>query len=116
VQRYRKIKINGRTHNFHRWAMEQHLGRTLTAAEVVHHKNGDRFDNRLENLEVLSHKEHAVHHKQKHPITKPCGACGREYSPHPTKRVRSRSCSPTCARALISESAKRREASRRQRS
>lgn len=29
---------------------------------VVHHINGDRLDNRLENLEVLSSSQHAQHH------------------------------------------------------
>lgn len=42
----------------HRYVMEQMIGRGLELTESVHHRNGDRSDNRPENLELWASKAH----------------------------------------------------------
>ena len=47
----------------HRRIMEEHLGRKLEPYEVVHHINGVKTDNRIENLQLMTASEHSSLHR-----------------------------------------------------
>lgn len=47
---------------YHRVIMENRLNRILNPDEVVHHINGDTFDNRIANLELVTKSAHSSMH------------------------------------------------------
>ena len=58
-----EIETSGRKVLEHRMVMEIHLGRKLKFIEIIHHKNKNKLDNRLENLQIMSREEHINLHR-----------------------------------------------------
>jgi len=94
----------GKNGQAHRRVFEEAYG-PIPDGCVIHHRNEDTTDNRLSNLELMTYRQHAVHHNEKHPRTKECVICGEEFTPHPTKRARAQTCSAACSRELQSRRA-----------
>ena len=92
INGYYRIRLPGdKKVNYHRWLMEQHLGRKLGSKEIVHHINHDKTDNRIENLEVLSLFDHLSLHRNGTLKNKwayrhsHCVNCGTTEIPHKAK-------------------------------
>jgi HNH endonuclease len=60
----------GKNGSEHRLVMEEMLGRKLSAGEQVMHRNGDRADNRPENLQLISQSERVAQHNRLAPKRK----------------------------------------------
>lgn len=94
--------IEGRYVFEHRYIMEQHLGRLLRHDEVVHHINGNKLDNRLENLELTTLSEHTKRHVKETPLeTFTCAQCGEKFQRRAgigaeSKKYKHAFCSSSC--------------------
>ena len=77
---YVRIRRGGRLVMAHRWTWEQHHGRAVPVGCDVHHINGDRRDNRIENLALVDRTTHKRLHGgcelRDGAWWKPCCKCG----------------------------------------
>lgn len=78
---YIRVRLtDGRVMYEHRFLVEMAIGRKLGRKEVVHHKDGNRRNNKLSNLELKTLSAHSRSHaKRQSPVTLICPACGVEF-------------------------------------
>lgn len=97
---YYEIKISPhKRQKYHRYIMEQYLGRKLVTNELVHHIDGNPSNNDIKNLKIVTRTEHRKEHKQI--IEKTCLWCKKIFIADPTnhsiKRRKARKfCSLSC--------------------
>jgi hypothetical protein len=75
---YREVRVDGRYIQEHRSVMEQALGRPLLSSEVVHHKDSNKLNNDISNLELLpGQSEHMQTHGKtfRSETAKQCSKC-----------------------------------------
>jgi hypothetical protein len=70
----------------HRYVMVQHLGYELTSDEVVHHKDENKHNNAIENLQVKTRSEHLAEHRAETRvmITVTCNWCSNTHEMRPS--------------------------------
>lgn len=83
---YKLITINGKQVREHRIIMEKHIGRKLLPfpQEVIHHKDGNKLNNSIKNLQIISCSNHTILHLKKSFITvenkRNCTKCLRTFT------------------------------------
>lgn len=67
--------------SYPRILMEEKLGRPLKPYEDVHHIDGNKTNNSIENLEIVNHGEHQKRHNppKYHDMKVKCDVCGKEF-------------------------------------
>jgi endogenous inhibitor of DNA gyrase (YacG/DUF329 family) len=78
------------------WAiLEAHTGVEIPRSSVVHHKDGNQYNNDPSNLEITNHKDHGRHHRlNDKKYSRNCKSCGKSFE---TAQYNSRKwCSLAC--------------------
>jgi hypothetical protein len=90
---HEQANIQGRVY-IHRLIMSEYLGRPLSSDEFVHHKDEDKWNWSIDNLELTNRSDHAKIHAKDCIEEKPCEYCGEIFKPLKNK---TRFCKPECA-------------------
>ena len=61
---YKRVYVNKKCVQEHRYIMEKNIGRLLKTTEIIHHINGDKLDNKIINLQIVSRSEHKKLHPE----------------------------------------------------
>lgn len=73
---YRYIRLNGKEIGEHDLVMMRFLGRKLKKNEVVHHIDGNKLNNDIKNLSLMTRNEHTKLHNKFEKTIKQCARCG----------------------------------------
>lgn len=92
---YHSIVVKRKRYLVHRLVAKAFIPDFLPELQV-HHIDENKGNNNVNNLVCMSQKEHQHLHKQIYPLTKICMICGKEFTPHKTKRKRAKTCSYEC--------------------
>jgi hypothetical protein len=104
--RYKRIEINGKKFQYHRWVYEQKKG-PIPKGFVVHHKNGNRMDNRIKNLELVDHYKHnKIHAHEAWNKGKKCSNISKSKMGHLVTKAQIKKCKETWAKKRVAKSAK----------
>jgi len=63
----------------HRIVMEEHLGRLLTKNEIVHHLDGNKQNNVIENLQLMEKRHHDAQTLKGRKYMVTCPYCGKSF-------------------------------------
>jgi hypothetical protein len=84
-ENYPGKKYRGRYAYAHHISYWTAFGVTVLPGQVIHHLNGDKMDNRIENLDLTTSSEHSKMHGKKKPYTINCVSCKKDFDILPSK-------------------------------